>query len=188
MEQARAAAGARGPCLRFAVDEQSVGVDDSFRGPRHIDVRRLGDFVIAKSDGSPAYHLAVVVDDADMNVTDVVRGDDLLESAGRQILLYRALGVGNKIPRYWHLPLVVGSDGRRLAKRHGDTRLDYYRRRGVAPERVVALLARWCGIDAGEETSAADLRGKLDWDRLPRHPIVFTDANDAFLLRRGQIR
>ena len=77
--------------------------------------RDLGDFVIAKPDGTPAYQLAVVVDDAAMGITHVVRGDDLIDSTPRQILLYRALGLEEEIPQYMHLPLVVGDDGRRLA-------------------------------------------------------------------------
>jgi glutamyl-tRNA synthetase len=116
-----------------------------------------------------------------MGVTDVVRGDDLLDSTPRQILLYRALGLEERIPRYTHLPLVVGTDGRRLAKRHGDTRIDHYRRLGVSPERVLALLGRWCGIDAGRELTATELLTSFDLRRLPRQPIVFTDADDRFL-------
>ncbi len=81
----------------------------------------LGDFVIAKADGSPAYQLAVVVDDHAMGVTEVLRGDDLLPSAFRQLELYDFFGWTP--PRFAHVPLVVGPDGRRLAKRHGDTRL-----------------------------------------------------------------
>ena len=125
-----------------AVDaEGPAGVvewDDRFRGPSRIDVvRQLGDFVIAKSDGTAAYQLAVVVDDAAAGVTEVVRGDDLVDSTPRQVLLYRALGLADRVPNYYHLPLVVGADGRRLAKRHGDTRLGFYRERGVAPGRVL---------------------------------------------------
>src|SRR6266581_235174 len=118
----------RPPALRFAVLDRIIEFKDQFAGPQRFDVaKQLGDFVIAKNDGTPAYQLAVVVDDADMQVTDIVRGDDLLDSTPRQILLYEALGMKNKIPNYYHLPLIVGEDGRRLAKRHGDTRLSYYR-------------------------------------------------------------
>ena len=80
--------------------------------------RELGDFVIAKADGTPAYQLAVVVDDAAVGVTHIVRGDDLLDSTPRQILLYRCARIGRDRSRhYLHLPLIVGADGRRLAKR-----------------------------------------------------------------------
>jgi len=130
--------------------------------------------------------LAVVVDDAEAGVTDVVRGDDLLDSAPRQILVYRALGLAERVPRYYHLPLVIGPDGRRLAKRHGDTRLSYYRERGVPPGRVLALLARWSGMES--VGPAADARAVLSemlerftLDALPRSPITFTNDDDAWL-------
>src|SRR5262249_9368252 len=99
-----------------------------------------GDVVIAKKTNKTAYQLAVVVDDAAQGVTDVIRGDDLIPSTPRQLLLYSALGLAP--PRFAHLPLVRGEDGRRLAKRHGDTRLSRYRAAGVRPEHVLALLAR----------------------------------------------
>ena len=125
-------ASSKGAAVRFAVPHDPITIEDGFAPPRHYDVaRELGDFVIAKADKTPAYQLAVVVDDADMGITHVVRGDDLLDSTPRQLLLYRALGLADKIPDYFHLPLVVGTDGRRLAKRHGDTRLSFYRDRGV---------------------------------------------------------
>src|SRR3954467_9598711 len=159
--EARDCADGREPAVRFMVPPGVVGFRDEFSGGHSIDVaRRLGDFVIAKGGGgaaagsaalTPAYQLAVVVDDAAAGVTDVVRGDDLLDSTPRQILLYRALGLAERIPSYTHLPLVVGTDGRRLAQRNGDTRLSSYREAGVAAERVVALMARWLGVqDAGD--------------------------------------
>jgi glutamyl-tRNA synthetase len=169
--------------VRFRVPDEVITFDDVFAGKRSFDVaRQLGDFVISKSDGT-AYQLAVVVDDADMRVTDVVRGDDLLDSTPRQILLYRALGIEDRIPAYCHLPLVIGPDGRRLAKRHGDTRLATYRDAGVPASRVLALLASWCGIDATDDDlrSAADLLGRFDLARLPRGPIIFDPSGDAAL-------
>ena len=168
----------RQPAVRFDTRGQSVDFDDRFSGHHHFNVgSELGDFVIAKGDSTPAYQLAVVIDDADSGMTHVVRGDDLLDSTPRQILLYRALGLADRIPMYTHLPLVIGPDGRRLAKRHGDTRLASYRDAGVSAARIVALLASWCGIDdAGDATTAADLIGKFDLNRLPRTPIVFDPA------------
>jgi len=147
-------------------------------------VRELGDFVIAKADGTPAYQLSVVVDDADAGVTDIVRGDDLLDSTPRQILLYRGLGLPNRIPRYTHLPLVIGTDGRRLAKRHGDTRLSFYREQGVRPERVLALMARWCGIDAGDSATLDELLKTFRLDQLSHQPVIFKEADDAWLRGR----
>ena len=163
--------------VRFRVPDQVIMFDDAFAGRQSFDVaRQLGDFVIAKADGTVAYQLAVVVDDAAQGVTHVVRGDDLLDSTPRQMLLYRALGLADRIPTHFHLPLVAGPDGRRLAKRHGDTRLASYRDGGVPAGRVLKLLASWCGIDdvPGDDVrAAADLVERFDLARLPRTPIVF---------------
>ena len=182
IEAAQSASG-RAAAIRFRVPQGEVTFEDEFAGPQTFDVaRQLGDFVVAKGDGTPAYQLAVVVDDADADITNVIRGDDLLNSTPRQILLYGALGVATRIPHYCHLPLVVGQDGRRLAKRHGDTRLSHYRELGVPAERVLQLLARWCGIeDAGQLQSASDLIDRFSLSRVPRDRIVFTAEDDAFL-------
>jgi glutamyl-tRNA synthetase len=162
--------------------DETFTFTDAFAGNRMFDLRReLGDFVIAKADGTPAYQLAVVVDDADAGVTQVLRGDDLLDSVPRQVMLYRALGLGERVPLYTHLPLILGPDGRRLAKRHGDTRLSTYRAAGVSPGRMLALLARWCGIESGSEISINALLAQFDMARIPRTPITFTPADHAFL-------
>ncbi len=183
LEEAQRISG-RPAALRFAVPDRVVEFTDHFAGPQQFDVAsQLGDFVIAKNDGTPAYQLAVVVDDADMNVTDIIRGDDLLDSTPRQILLYEALGLKNRIPNYYHLPLITGADGRRLAKRHGDTRLSYYRNFGVPASRILSLLARWCGIEASD---LHQLVAKFDLSKLPKEQIVFTTADDAYL--GGQMR
>ena len=172
----------RAPAVRFHVPEGAVEFTDSFVGPVRIEpARQLGDFVIAKSDLSPAYQLAVVVDDASAGVTQVVRGDDLLDSTPRQILLYRALGMSENIPTYTHLPLVVGADGRRLAKRHGDTRLASYRAHNVPAGRMLALLARWCGWPVMQGVSVNELVDTFDLSRVPRGPVTMTDADDRWL-------
>jgi glutamyl-tRNA synthetase len=176
---ARIAAG-RDPAVRLRVPPGLIQFKDEFKGEMTFDAaRELGDFVIAKSDGTAAYQLAVVVDDAAMGVNHVVRGDDLVDSTPRQILLYRALGLADRIPAYGHLPLVVGEDGRRLAKRHGDTRLSRYREQGVPARNVLGLLARWCGItDRQPMQTAADLLGRLRMQTMSRAPIVFTAADE----------
>jgi glutamyl-tRNA synthetase len=183
LDDAAAAAGGRRPAIRFAVSPGAVEFADAIHGPQSIDAAAmLGDFVIAKSDGTPAYQLAVVVDDARAGITDIVRGDDLLDSTPRQILLYRALGLTGRIPRYTHLPLVVGTDGRRLAKRHGDTRLAHYRAAGVGAGDVLRRLARWSGIDPPPTMqTAGDLVGRLDLDRLPRAPVMLDPRAEPLL-------
>src|SRR5204863_10076020 len=104
---------------RLRVGHETISYDDGFRGPMSLNLHDIGgDFVVWKSAGTPAYQLAVVVDDADQGITEVIRGDDLITSTPRQIVLYRALGLTP--PRFTHVPLVVGPDGKSLAKRHGD--------------------------------------------------------------------
>lgn len=167
---------------RFLVPPEEVVVEDEIAGrTTHRPWEEIGDFVVWTKRAVPAYQLAVVVDDARQGVTEVVRGDDLLPSAARQTLLYRALGLTP--PRWWHLPLVVGEDGRRLAKRHGDTRVASYREAGVTPERVIALLARRSGIpDAGEAMTARAFRERFDPATLPASPTVFSGADHRWLL------
>jgi len=182
--QASAAAG-RCAAWRVKTPAETITVADRFAGPRRFDLARTcGDFVVYRGEGLPAYQLAVVVDDAEAGVDAIVRGEDLLESAARQIHLRRLLGLSPE-PAYWHLPLVVGPDGRRLAKRHGDTRLGAYRRAGATPRRVLGLLAAWSGAMARPgEISMEDLLGRFDLDRLPHTPVVFTEADDRFLRGR----
>ncbi len=137
---------------------------DGFLGPRTVDVG--GDFVVWKSAGSPAYQLAVVVDDAATGVTEVIRGDDLVPSTPRQLLLYELLGW--QPPRFVHVPLVVGPDGRRLAKRHGDTRLATLRSQGVSAESLLGLLAWSCGwIDQIDTVRADELLTLKRLDTIP---------------------
>src|SRR5262249_14292052 len=127
---------------------------DGLYGPTAVDLRATGgDFVVWKSAGTPAYQLAVVVDDASQGGTEVWRGDDLVPSTPRQLLLYQALGLTP--PHFVHVPLVVGPDGRRLAKRHGDTRLAALRNAGVTAEALLGLLAWSCGwLDRPEPVKA----------------------------------
>jgi len=173
---------------RLAVPPGLVSIDDAFAGPHEFQpAEEIGDFILWTTRGTPSYQLAVVVDDARAGVTDVVRGADLLPSAARQDVLYRALGA--PAPRWWHVPLVIGADGRRLAKRHGDTRLDTYRAAGTRASRIIGLIAYWSGISAlrGEMT-AADFRSALDISRVPKEPIIFTPEDHAWLLASSSSR
>jgi glutamyl-tRNA synthetase len=157
---------------RFRVGEGPWTFHDSFRGQITLDRADLGgDFVVWKSADTPAYQLAVVVDDADLGVTEVIRGDDLVASTPRQLLLYEALAL--RPPMFAHVPLVVGPDGRRLAKRHGDTRLAALRAAGIRPDALVGLLAwscGWCG--RGEAMTPQELLPRFRLDTIPRQPFV----------------
>jgi glutamyl-tRNA synthetase len=170
-------------CWRFRLPAQTPAFVDGFKGPVALDLHQLGgDFVVWKAPrrmgdqlipGTPAYQLAVVVDDAEQGVTEVIRGDDLVPSTPRQLLLYQALGL--PAPRFVHVPLVVGPDGRRLAKRHGDTRLSALREAGVSRERLLGLLAWSCGWQPTPEPCTIDelLRG-FRLDAIPVQPFTLT--------------
>jgi glutamyl-tRNA synthetase len=171
-EDARRHAG-RAPCWRFAADGAGgrVEFDDALHGRRSFDVgRQLGDFVVFRNDGIAAYQLATVVDDCAQGVTEVVRGDDLLASTARQLLLYRALGLTP--PRFLHVPLVLDAAGQRMAKRRDSTRLAAMREAGVSAAQVVGALAASCGwAGPGERGMPADLVARYDLSKLSRQPV-----------------
>jgi glutamyl-tRNA synthetase len=166
---------------RLRVPEGVTTFTDAFASVHEYDIQATtGDFLVATKEELPSYQLAVVIDDARQHVTHVVRGDDLLASTHRQRLLQQLLGLP-PIAEYIHLPLVVGPDGRRLAKRHGDTRVCYYRTLGVSPERVLGLLAEWCGLGPRRELTAAEFAQSFDLAGLSPHQIVFTAEDDSWL-------
>jgi glutamyl-tRNA synthetase len=152
------------------VEAGPVEFEDGVHGPQAFDVSTtVGDFVVARSDGIPAYQLAVAVDDAAMGITEVVRGDDLLASTARQLLVYRALGLPP--PRFAHVPLVVGPDGQRLAKRHGALSLGELRLRGADPRGVAGLLASISGLaPAGTKLHPRDLVEGFRLEHVARSP------------------
>lgn len=170
---------------RLEVPDERVSFVDRFCGPVTVHpAGEVGDFVVWTRRGQPSYQLAVVVDDHRQGITQIVRGDDLLASTGRQMLLRRALGLRGRA-EYTHLPLVRGADGRRLAKRHGDTRLTSYRLRGVKPERVIGLLGWWCGMTAERvDMSAGDFYSAFDLHRIGPDDIVFTQEDEQWLTAR----
>jgi glutamyl-tRNA synthetase len=159
---------------RFRAGDAPIEFTDGFRGAVRLDPREVGgDFVVWKSAHTPAYQLAVVVDDAASGVTEVVRGDDLVPSTPRQLRLYQALGLPP--PRFVHVPLVVGPDGRRLAKRHGDTRLATLRAAGVTPQALLGLLAWSCGwVERVEPVTAGELVPRFRLEAIPPQPFVLT--------------
>lgn len=168
--------------VRVVVPDGPIKFVDEAHGPQAVDVQQqVGDFIVWTKAGLPAYQLAVVVDDARQGVTDVIRGDDLLRSTARQVLLYDYLELGPP-PRYRHVPLVYGPDGRRLAKRHGDTRVASYREHGAGPDRIVGLIAWWSGLTPERSPmSAEEFVKTFDWRKLPPDPVTFTPEDDRWL-------
>jgi glutamyl-tRNA synthetase len=161
--------------LRLLVPEGQVSVTDELFGTKSFDVQAsVGDFLIAKRDHAPAYQLAVVVDDARQAVTEVVRGDDLLESTARQKLLQRSLGL--PAVRYFHVPLVVDETGRRLAKRHDDLSLQELRAGGTDPRAIVGWVAQSCGVECEARVTAQAVLPEFSLEKLPRHAIALADT------------
>lgn len=170
-------------CWRLRLPPETPAFTDGFRGPTRIDLHAVGgDFVVWKAPqrpgalGTPAYQLAVVVDDAAQGVTEVIRGDDLLPSTPRQLILYELLGLTP--PSFSHVPLVVGLDGRRLAKRHGDTRLAALRDAGVRPEMLLGLLAQSSGwLDSLHPVTARELIPLFQLEKMQATPFILTPTS-----------
>lgn len=168
------------PVLRFRMPRSGTTVvHDEVRGRVDFDNAELDDLIIARSDGSPTYNLTVVVDDMDMRITDVIRGDDHLNNTPKQINIYAALG--GDIPRFAHLPMILGPDGAKLSKRHGAAGVMHYREDGFLPDALNNYLVRlgWAHgnqevfsraqmvdlfdiADVNQSASAIN-PGKLDW-------------------------
>jgi glutamyl-tRNA synthetase len=162
-------AAGRRPALRLRADGERVEFEDRLLGRSSSAV---DDFVVRRGDGAPAYNLAVVVDDAAQGVEEVVRGADLLDSTPRQLVLARLLGLAQ--PRHAHVPLVLGPDGSRLAKRHGSVTLADRRALGESDADVVGWLAASAGLaEPGERVTADTLVERFDPSRLAREPTVF---------------
>ena len=160
----------RPAALRFAVPNQLVRIEDGVQGVCAFDVATaIGDFPILRRIGMPAYQLAVVVDDARQEVTEIVRGADLLESCARQWLLQEALGIDH--PRWWHVPLVTDDSGRRFAKRNADVSLARLRAAGIDPQRVIAWVARSIGMEVSARVRAEEMLPRFDITQLPRTDV-----------------
>ena len=161
----------RRPAWRIAVSDRQISFPDLCQGTYTENLARdCGDFILRRSDGVYAYQLAVVVDDADMGVTQVVRGSDLLSSAPRQLWLQQQLGLPH--PEYGHVPLLLAPDGRRLAKRDRDQELGQLQRQYTAQE-LVGLLAHAAGlIPEPTPISPCDLLPLFAWEKVPRKDLV----------------
>jgi len=173
----------RDAAWRFQVEPGALPFDDLVQGECSTDSADVvGDFMVFRKNGWPAYQLAVVVDDAHMGITQVVRGQDLLASTARQLLLYRALGM--QAPSEWaHLPLVNDERGMRMAKRDSALALRTLREARVSPERVTGLLAHSLGLqDSPRAISATELVSAFSWDKIPRTPIAIAEADALGLL------
>lgn len=165
--------------LSVPEDRTEVAFEDGIRGRMSFPADALDDFVLVRSDGTPTYNFATVVDDALMEITHVVRGDDHLSNTPRQILVFEALG--HAVPVFAHLPMILGADGKRLSKRHGATSVENYRDEGYLPEAVLNYLALLGWSLDGETTiiSAGMLCESFSLDRVSSNPAILdTDKLD----------
>jgi glutamyl-tRNA synthetase len=170
---AREAEGRRG-ALRFRVGSGVVGWDDLVRDRVEIDVANIGgDFVIVRSDGTPLYHFAVVVDDADMAMTHIIRGEDHISNTPKHILLFRALG--REVPLFGHLPLILNPDRTKMSKRKSQTAISDYRAQGYIPEAMVNFLALlgWSTGTEEEILTLEELAGRFDLEHVQKGGAVF---------------
>ncbi len=165
----------RKPAMRVKVPDETVSFTDHIMGASHQNLAQAcGDFILRRSDGVFAYQLAVVVDDALMGVTQVVRGADLLSSTPRQLWLYRELGL--PAPEFYHMPLLLAVDGRRLSKRDGDESLEHLQAR-YTPEQIIGRLAYACGLqNAPDPRTPAELADGFSWQRVPQNDIILPEG------------
>jgi nondiscriminating glutamyl-tRNA synthetase len=161
------------PTIRFKVEDDRVEVDDLIHGQVTFLRKEIGDFIIVRSDGIAAYNFAVVIDDALMMITHVIRGDGHLTNTPRQILVAKALGFD--LPRFAHHSLTLGSDGTPLSKRHGATSLTYYRQEGYLPQAVLNFLALlgWSPENGEEIISLEEMIKQFTLDRVGKSGAVF---------------
>jgi glutamyl-tRNA synthetase len=160
--------------IRFKVPEDgTIQFQDQVFGTIEHDFRNIEDFVLLRSDGMPTYHLGVVVDDIDMQITHVIRGADHISNTPKQILIYQALG--SPVPAFAHVPLILGSDKSRLSKRHGATSVTAYRDQGYLPEafRNFLALLGWAPGDDNEKMSTAELIQRFSLDGINKSDAVF---------------
>lgn len=163
----------RRPAIRFRVPEEMITVHDLVRGEIEFSSDVIGDFIIMRSDGTPSFHLAVVVDDGEMKVTHVIRGEDHITNTARHVPLFKALGYD--IPKFAHNAMILGPDGGKLSKRHGATSVSDYRTKGYLPEAInnyLALLS-WAPEDTREVFTLEELAKAFDIERISKSPAIF---------------
>lgn len=159
--------------LAVPLDRGPIVVDDAVRGLVEFPIDAMDDFVLVRSDGTPTYNFATVVDDADMEMTHIIRGDDHLTNTPRQILVFEALN--RPVPQFAHLSMIWGADGKKLSKRHGATSVEEYDRMGYLPEALLNYLALLGWSLDGETTivPAEVLKANFSLDRISKNPAIF---------------
>ena len=159
--------------VRFRMPDEPITFTDLVRGDMSFPPDALDDFILLRSDGNPTYHMSVVVDDIDMGVTHVLRGEDHLSNTPKHIPLFRALG--GAVPTFGHLPLILGPDKKRLSKRYGATSVEEFRKEGILPQALYNFLALlgWNPGDDREIMSREEMIAAFSVERLNASPAVF---------------
>ncbi len=172
-ESERRARAAERHVIRLRMPEETIVVDDRIRGRVEFPAEALDDFVLVRSDGHPLYHFCVCVDDADMGITHVIRGDDHLANTPKHVALFRALGV--PVPEFAHLGMILGTDKKKLSKRHGAAAVEEWRDAGILPEALFNFLALlgWSPGGDREILSREEIEREFTLDRIGASPSVF---------------
>jgi len=163
----------RKPAIRFKVQPREIMFNDLVKGELLFDTENIGDFVIMRGEGIPTYNFAAVVDDGLMAITHVIRGDDHVSNTPKQILIYHALDFN--LPKFVHIPMILGPDKTRLSKRHGATFIEYYRYRGYLPEVIINFLSllSWSSVSGEEILSIEQLIEQFDFKRISKAAAIF---------------
>jgi nondiscriminating glutamyl-tRNA synthetase len=163
----------RKPAIRFIVPPQEIIFNDIVKGELSFDGNNIGDFVIVRGEEIPTYNFAAVVDDGLMEITHIIRGDDHVSNTPKQILIYQALGFS--LPKFVHIPMILGPDRTRLSKRHGATSIDYYRYSGYLPEVIINFLSllSWSSVSGEEILSIKQLIKEFDFKRISKAAAIF---------------
>ena len=164
----------RKPVIRLKIPAREIVFNDLLRGEVTFDGGLLSDFVIMKSDGIPTYNYAVVIDDALMKITDVMRGDDHISNTPKQIVIYEALGFD--VPKFAHIPMIMGEDHAKLSKRHGAASVMEYRKMGYVPEALINYIAHlgWSPGSNREIFSVEEIVKEFSLENLSKHAAVFS--------------
>ncbi|OHA33475.1 MAG: glutamate--tRNA ligase [Candidatus Taylorbacteria bacterium RIFCSPLOWO2_01_FULL_45_59] len=165
----------RASVIRFKNPNKKISFNDTIRGMVEFDTTELGDFIIAKSENEPVFHLVVVIDDHEMGITHIIRGEDHISNTSRQILIFEAIGA--KIPQYVHIPLLLSSDHSKLSKRHGAISVSEYRNKGYLPEAMVNYLALlgWHPSDDKEILTIEEIMDKFSLERVQKSGAIFDE-------------
>jgi glutamyl-tRNA synthetase len=167
--------------LKIPLDHEDISFTDEVYGTTTFPIKQFDDFILIRTDGTPTYNYVVCVDDALMEISHVIRGDDHLSNTPKQILVYEALKA--PVPRFAHLSMILGSDGKRLSKRHGATSVEAYRDAGYFPEALLNYLSLLGWSLDGETTlfSSETLKERFSLDRVSRNPAVFDETKLAWI-------